>query len=234
GPDRDRQDPPRQGRSVRPRPGGHAEGLGALRPVPRNHRGRTGRLAAADPGPLPGRPGPSLHRRQGPPGRPRAVAGPAAGPFLPRAAAAAGRRHHLAQRRGRASGPGGGAVRRPGRAEPRPPQCPRPSPPGGPGLVRGGLAHGPQSGRRAHALDPRPQGTAPSPGGPAWPYNGESVMIAPGTPLVNTPSDAGLARVLEQYLGALEAGTAPDREVFLAAHPQLAGELRECLASLDL
>src|SRR5262245_22026903 len=59
-------------------------------------------------------------------------------------------------------------------------------------------------------------------------------MIAPGTPPGNTNSDDGLAQVLEQHLAALEAGTAPDRETFLAADPHLAGELRECLASLDL
>src|SRR5215207_4360495 len=45
-------------------------------------------------------------------------------------------------------------------------------------------------------------------------------------------SDAGLARLLEEYLAAVEAGTAPPQEELLARHPHLAGELRECLASL--
>ena len=39
-----------------------------------------------------------------------------------------------------------------------------------------------------------------------------------------------LAEVLDAYLAALEAGTSPDVEDLLARHPDLAGDLRECLS----
>src|SRR5438105_4715575 len=45
--------------------------------------------------------------------------------------------------------------------------------------------------------------------------------------------DARLAVVLEEYLEALEAGTAPPRDLLLARHPELAEQLQACLASLD-
>src|SRR3954465_14555294 len=45
-------------------------------------------------------------------------------------------------------------------------------------------------------------------------------------------ADASLVRVLDDYLRAVEAGAAPPQEEFLARHPHLADELRECLASL--
>src|SRR5262245_12683246 len=41
-----------------------------------------------------------------------------------------------------------------------------------------------------------------------------------------------LAEVLDAYLADLEAGTAPGPEELLARHPDLAGDLKECLASL--
>jgi serine/threonine protein kinase/Flp pilus assembly protein TadD len=44
--------------------------------------------------------------------------------------------------------------------------------------------------------------------------------------------DDRLAEVLDAYLAALEAGTPPDMEELLARYPDLAGDLRECLASL--
>jgi len=55
------------------------------------------------------------------------------------------------------------------------------------------------------------------------------------TELIKTASerDAHLAEVLEQYLEALETGTAPPRAEFLARHPELAEQLEACLASLD-
>ncbi len=53
---------------------------------------------------------------------------------------------------------------------------------------------------------------------------------APATP----EADARLADVLDDYLAALQAGTAPPTDVLLARHPELAGDLAECLASLDL
>ena len=42
-----------------------------------------------------------------------------------------------------------------------------------------------------------------------------------------------LAEILERYLAELERGAAPDRSVLLAAHPDLADELRPYLDSLD-
>jgi WD40 repeat protein/serine/threonine protein kinase len=44
--------------------------------------------------------------------------------------------------------------------------------------------------------------------------------------------DASLAEVLDAYLASLHAGTAPSQEELLARHPDLAGDLKECLASL--
>jgi hypothetical protein len=44
--------------------------------------------------------------------------------------------------------------------------------------------------------------------------------------------DDRLAEVLDVYLAALEGGTAPDVDELLARYPDLAGDLRECLASL--
>jgi serine/threonine protein kinase/Tfp pilus assembly protein PilF len=44
--------------------------------------------------------------------------------------------------------------------------------------------------------------------------------------------DASLAEVLDAYLAGLHAGTAPSQEELLARYPDLAGDLKECLASL--
>ncbi len=41
-----------------------------------------------------------------------------------------------------------------------------------------------------------------------------------------------MARALEEYLAAAEAGTATPREEFLARHPELADDLGACLAAL--
>jgi eukaryotic-like serine/threonine-protein kinase len=46
-------------------------------------------------------------------------------------------------------------------------------------------------------------------------------------------TDARLVQALDEYLVALEQGRAPPREQFLARHPELADDLRECLASLE-
>src|SRR5919204_706509 len=46
-------------------------------------------------------------------------------------------------------------------------------------------------------------------------------------------SEARLVRVLEEYLAALEAGTPPDKDTWLARHPELAEDLEACLASLE-
>src|SRR5262245_40490439 len=44
--------------------------------------------------------------------------------------------------------------------------------------------------------------------------------------------DLRLSQVLDAYVAALRAGTAPEQSALLAQHPDLAEELRECLASL--
>jgi hypothetical protein len=41
-----------------------------------------------------------------------------------------------------------------------------------------------------------------------------------------------VAQALEEYLAAVEAGTAPPREAFLARYPELAEALDACLAAL--
>jgi serine/threonine protein kinase/WD40 repeat protein len=48
------------------------------------------------------------------------------------------------------------------------------------------------------------------------------------------PDDPRLVRVLEEYLAALEAGDRPQRDALLARHPDLAGELAECLDGLEM
>src|SRR5436190_13195735 len=44
--------------------------------------------------------------------------------------------------------------------------------------------------------------------------------------------DARLAEILDDYLAALEAGTAPTREELCGQHPALADDLEACLASV--
>src|SRR5262245_29382282 len=45
--------------------------------------------------------------------------------------------------------------------------------------------------------------------------------------------DSLLVQVLDAHLAALAAGHAPSNEELLAAHPELADELRACLPSLE-
>src|SRR5437016_4872654 len=45
--------------------------------------------------------------------------------------------------------------------------------------------------------------------------------------------DPRIARALEAYLAALETGTAPVRDQFLAAHGEIADMLAECLDGLE-
>jgi serine/threonine protein kinase len=57
--------------------------------------------------------------------------------------------------------------------------------------------------------------------------------------MTNTTSDADnrdlcLASVLDEYLAQLRAGSAPDPAELLDRHPDLAADLQECLACLDL
>jgi WD40 repeat protein/serine/threonine protein kinase len=46
-------------------------------------------------------------------------------------------------------------------------------------------------------------------------------------------SEVRLAQALDAYLAALQAGTPPDKEEFLARYPELAEDLEACLASLE-
>jgi serine/threonine protein kinase len=46
--------------------------------------------------------------------------------------------------------------------------------------------------------------------------------------------DLCLARVLDEYLAQMRAGSAPSPSELMAQHPHLAGDLQECLACLDL
>ncbi|HZY87893.1 MAG TPA: hypothetical protein VFE78_23870, partial [Gemmataceae bacterium] len=50
--------------------------------------------------------------------------------------------------------------------------------------------------------------------------------------LAASPSADCMARALEEYLAAAEAGAAPPREEFLARYPELAEDLDACLAAL--
>jgi serine/threonine protein kinase len=52
-----------------------------------------------------------------------------------------------------------------------------------------------------------------------------------GTLAASVSAD-NMARALEEYLAAAEAGAAPPREEFLARHPELAADLDACLAAL--
>ena len=47
------------------------------------------------------------------------------------------------------------------------------------------------------------------------------------------PEDPRVARVLEEYLAALEAGEQPDRDQLLGRHADIASALAECLDGLD-
>src|SRR5262245_43028760 len=46
------------------------------------------------------------------------------------------------------------------------------------------------------------------------------------------PEDPRVALAVEEYLAAERAGRRPNRDQFLARHPEIAGELAECLEGL--
>ena len=57
-----------------------------------------------------------------------------------------------------------------------------------------------------------------------------------GEEVATTPpgeSAAELARVLDEYMAAVQAGEAPDRDRLVAEHPGLASQLGPCLASIN-
>src|SRR6266542_1594698 len=84
-----------------------------------------------------------------------------------------------------------------------------------------GPADGPERGRRAHAVGPGPEAST-SP-------DREAIMTE--AMLNGVDRDLRLTQVLDTFLAALHAGTPPEQSVLLAQHPDLAEELRECLAS---
>ena len=55
------------------------------------------------------------------------------------------------------------------------------------------------------------------------------------SPEVGLPTESGaeLASILDAYMADLQAGMSPDRAELLAAHPELAEQLEECLAGIE-
>ena len=53
------------------------------------------------------------------------------------------------------------------------------------------------------------------------------------SPAATSDANSRLVQVLDNYLAALQTGTAPNKDDLLALHPDLADDLRTCLASLD-
>src|SRR5262249_46364669 len=79
-------------------------------------------------------------------------------------------------------------------------------------------------------------------GRPAAPRPRQAARVPPstrpgrtmnGTSPDNTGRDARLNEVIAGYLEAVEAGRAPEREAWLAQHPDLADDLRAFLANHD-
>ncbi|MHB1560919.1 MAG: serine/threonine-protein kinase, partial [Isosphaeraceae bacterium] len=63
--------------------------------------------------------------------------------------------------------------------------------------------------------------------------SGEDLSIGNGTGVSNS-EDAEVARVLDEYLAALEAGRPADPGRLLAEHPEIASQLRACLEVMHL
>jgi hypothetical protein len=64
----------------------------------------------------------------------------------------------------------------------------------------------------------------------ATPISAEPAVTAPLEP---SHSAVELVRVLDGYLADLQAGKGPNRAALLAAHPDLAGQLEQCLAGIE-
>lgn len=76
-----------------------------------------------------------------------------------------------------------------------------------------------------------PQDNSPPPGGA--PADSSSAALEATLSLNRNAPDQQLADVLEQYLADLQAGRNPDRQQLLAAHPDLAGMLENCLSGME-
>src|SRR5262249_30248494 len=145
-----------QGRCRRPGPGHVPGSPPPLCPVPRDHGGRAGRMAAANPGRVARQSRAALLRYAAPRRAAGAGAGGSDGRVLAGPRPEPGGRVQHAEPAGRPSGTGGAAGRRP-----------RPVVPGLSGgyytassrradVPRGGAAHGPECGQRQEPLGPRP------------------------------------------------------------------------------
>src|SRR5262249_39127596 len=103
-----------------------------------------------------------------------------------------------------------------------------PAPPGGPDLRAGGRAHGPVGGQRGQTVG---AGPGPVAACPARGLMKQAESQSP--PSAAPPADERVIRAMHEYLAALEAGARPDRAEFLAAHPDIAEELADCLEGLE-
>src|SRR5687768_2873598 len=56
---------------------------------------------------------------------------------------------------------------------------------------------------------------------------------SPADRTADESEDPRVTRAVEEYLAAAAAGRPPERDVFLARHPEIAGELAECLDGLE-
>src|SRR5207244_8320451 len=92
-------------------------------------------------------------------------------------------------------------------------------------------ADGPLDRRGTHALGARRQEAQSDAGDGAM--NDEVVGARDGSE-AEAPTDGDLARALEVYLSAVEAGRAVDPDRLAAQHPAIADELRSCLEILRL
>src|SRR5262249_23938860 len=126
---------------------------------PGTQRRGTGCLAAADPGPQPGRRGAPLRRRR-PGSGPGALAGGGPGGVLLSPGGVAGRQCQLARRPGREPGTGAPPDRGAGRAAGGPAAGAGPETPAGPLGGGGRPADGPERGLGGRAAPPRPEAPA--------------------------------------------------------------------------
>src|SRR5262249_20938615 len=200
-----------QGRCRRPGPGHVPGSPPPLCPVPRDHGGRVGRMAAANPGRVARQPRAALLRHTAPRRAAGGGAGGSEGRVLAGPRPEPGGRVQHAEPAGRPPRTGGAAGR-----------CTRPVVPGLSGgyhpassrradVPRGGAAHGPECGQRQEPLGPRP--------GPVATFTGSfrmsTTIDVPGgagalpvtVPKVAVPAadDPRVVRALEAYSAAVSA-----------------------------
>jgi serine/threonine protein kinase len=66
-------------------------------------------------------------------------------------------------------------------------------------------------------------------------YDGKNAGGLAATPAADSRfGDPRVVAAVHEFFAALEAGDPPDREEFIARHPEIAAELRECLAALEV